>query len=227
MTLANRARGGILWKVLVLTTFLLVVGVVYLLRSPLLRATAGLLVVDEALAPADAIIVLGDDNYAGDRARHAAKLYRDRWAPRVVASGHYIRPYASIAELIRRDLVENGVADAHVVVASSHAHNTREEAFEMRRLIRAQRWRRVIVVTSTFHTRRARYIFRRVLDSDTELLVSAAEDSDFPLANWWESRGAIKLFLREVLAWPVAIWEMSGEQPATAAPPLAPAPARP
>jgi len=227
MMKANRERGGILWKMLVLITFLLLVGVVYLLRHPLLSAMGSLLVVDEKLKPADAIIVLGDDNYRGDRARHAAKLYQDRWAPRVVASGRYIRPYASLADLIRRDLVENGVAQDHVVAAPSNVRNTREEAFEMRRIIREQRWRRVIVVTSTYHSRRARYIFRRALDPDTELEVSAADDADFPLEQWWESRGAIKLFFRELLAWPVAIWEMSGEQPSSFPAPLVPLPVRP
>jgi len=223
MIAGTRARGGILWKVLVLVTVVLVVGVVYLLRKPLLIATAGMLVADEKLSPADAIIVLGDDNYTGDRARHAAKLYRERWAPRVVASGRYLRAYASVADLIQHDLVANGVDQAHVVLARSYVHNTREEAFEMRRIIREQRWRRVIVVTSSYHTARARYIFRRALDADTELLVSAAEDSDFPAAEWWRSRGAIKLFFREVLAWPMAIWEMSGDPPASVPAPLAPA----
>ncbi len=221
----HRERGGIIWKALFLIFFVLVLGLVFLLRRPLMtQAAHTLFIVDEELAPADAIVVLGDDNYRGDRARHAAKLYAGRWAPKVVASGRYLRPYASVAELIRRDLVQNGVADEHVVVISHSAANTREEAFILKRLIREQRWRRIIIVTSNYHTRRSRYIFRRVLDADVELLVSAAPDADFNPAGWWTSRGSIKLFAREFFAWPVALWEMSGEQkePARA---LEPAPA--
>ena len=227
MISTRSARGGIVWKFLVLLALLFMMAVAYLLRAPLLATTASLLVVDEKLSPADAIIVLGDDNYAGDRARHAAKLYRERWAPRVVASGRYIRPYASVADLIRRDLLANGVADEHIVMAGSHANSTRSEAFEMRRVIREQRWRRVIVVTSNYHTRRARYIFSRALDADTQLLVSSAPDSDFDLRSWWQSRGSLKMFLRETMAWPVAIWEMSGNSnpPAPQHAPSAPGPA--
>lgn len=227
MTFSHRERGGILWKLLTLIAVLLFLFVIYLLRKPMLRETARLLVVDEKLAPADAILVLGDDNYAGERARHAAKLYRERWAPRVVASGRYIRPYANIADLIQRDLVQNGVPAEHILAAPSRVENTREEAFAMRRIMREQRWRRVIVVTSNYHTRRTRYIFYRALDPGTELLVSAAEDSGFPIQNWWESRSGWKTFIREVASWPVAIWEMSDDAPAPAAQPASPAPARP
>ncbi len=212
-------RGGIFWKLLVLLCLVLILGTIYLLRYPLLRATASLMVVDETLAPADAIIVLGDDNVAGDRARHAAKLYREHWAPRVVASGRYIRPYATVAELIRRDLVIHGVDDAHIIVSAAMMANTREEAYQLRRIIREQRWRRVIVVTSTFHTRRSRYIFRRVLDPDTQLILSAAEDNGFPIANWWQVRSGWKILLWELAAWPAALWEMSGEQTEPVIPP--------
>lgn len=230
ITKSPNSRGGILWKSLVVISLLLVLGTAYLLRKPLLTETAHLLfIVDEKLAPADAILILGDDNYFGDRARHAAKLYRERWAPRVIASGRYIRPYATVAELMRRDAAQHGVPNEHVIVLAHSAANTREEAGVLRRLIREQRWRRVIVVTSNYHTRRSRYICRRAFDPETELLVSAAADSGFDPAAWWQSRGSIKIFLREFFAWPVALWEMTGDQkdaptPAPSTAPAVPAP---
>ena len=204
----SRQGGGIILKLLALLMCLFVLGAIYLLRRPLLREAAGLLIINEALQPSDAIVVLGDDNYPADRAARAAELYRDRWAPRVVASGRYLRPYASIADLERRDLVERGVDAAHVVHFPHNAANTREEAFALRELIEKQRWRRVMVVTSTYHTRRARYVFRRALDPATELRVVAARDAGFNPDAWWESRSGVKIFFRELLAWPVAWWEM-------------------
>jgi uncharacterized SAM-binding protein YcdF (DUF218 family) len=205
-------RGGILWKLLFLILLLLVAGVIYQLRGPLLTETARLLIVDEKLQPADAIIVLGDDNYPGDRARHAARLYRERWAPRVVASGRYLRPYASVAELIRRDLLQHGVPGEHIIAAAHGAANTREEAFAMRRLAQQERWHRIVVVTSNYHTRRSRYIFSRVMPPEIRVQVSAAQDSGFDPAAWWHSRGGVKTLAREFFAWPVAVWEMSGGQ---------------
>lgn len=225
MRAATRERGGILWKGLTLFTLLSFAGAVYLLRRPLLTEAAGLFIVDEKLQPADALIVLGDDNTAGERAKHAARLYQEHWAPRVVASGRYLRPYASIAELIRRDLQQYGVPDEHIIAASHAAGNTREEAYEMRTLAREQRWRRLIVVTSNYHTSRSRFIFRRTMGPDVQVLVSAAPDSGFDPATWWHARGGIKTFARELFAWPVAIWEMWGDQNESAPAAANPAPA--
>jgi uncharacterized SAM-binding protein YcdF (DUF218 family) len=143
-----------------------------------------------------------------------------------VASGHYLRPYASIAELIRRDVVQDGVPDEHVIPLSHSALNTREEALALRKLVLQQRWRRIIVVTSNYHTRRSRYIFLRVMSPDVQVLVSAAHDTGFDPTNWWHSRSGIKQLARECFAWPVAIWEMSGEQRDAAPVELNPAPAR-
>ena len=111
----SRQRGGIISKLIALLVLLALLAVVYLLRHPLLRAAGEWWVVDDGLAPADAIILLSDDNYFADRAARAAELYHGRWAPRIVASGRMLRRYAGIAELMQRDLVERGVpADAVV-----------------------------------------------------------------------------------------------------------------
>jgi uncharacterized SAM-binding protein YcdF (DUF218 family) len=199
-------------------TLLLTLGVVYLLREPLMTEAARLFIVDEALQPADAILVLGDDNYTGDRARRAAELYNGRWAPKVVVSGRYLRPYANVAELMKRDAMQSGVAEGAVIPVAHFAANTRQEAFALRKLIREQRWRRVIVVTSNYHTRRTRYIFRRAMDKDVEVRVAAAADRDFNPAAWWQARAGTRIFFRELFAWPVAVWEMwdSQEPPAGA-----------
>ena len=76
---------------------------------------------------ADAIVMLGDDNYDADRATRAAELFKAGWAPRVIASGRYLRPYASIAELEEHDLIDRGVPPARrrAVRASRRKHARR------------------------------------------------------------------------------------------------------
>jgi len=223
---SHHSAGRILWKLLVVLTLVITLAVVYLLREPLMTEAARLFIVDEALQPADAIVVLGDDNYPGDRARRAAELYQGRWAPKVVVSGRYLRPYANVAELMKRDVMESGVGEGAVVPLAHFAANTREEAYAVRNLIREERWRRVIVVTSNYHTRRSRYIFRRALDHDVEVRVAAAGDRDFMPAGWWNSRAGVRIFFRELMAWPVAVWEMwdPEEPPAGASRPAQAAP---
>ena len=201
-------RGGAFFKLLVLLLILGTLAAVYMLRHPLLSAAGSLWIVDEPPQPADVIVLLGDDNYWADRAGRAAELYHARWAPRVVVSGRYLRPYLSNAELMQRDLTERGVPAEAVVRFAHHASSTREEALAMRRLLNERRWLRVLVVTSNFHTRRTRYIYRRVLGPEAQLRVVAAQDKLYDPNAWWKSREGVRLFFRESVAFCVAVWEM-------------------
>ena len=203
-------RGGIISRLLSLLFLIALLGGIYIVRQPLLRAAGGFWVVSEAPAPADAILILGDDDFEADRAARAAELYRGRWAPLVVGSGRYLRPYASIAQLMQRDLTERGVPASAVVVFAHSARNTREEAQALRKLALERHWRHVLVVTSNYHTRRTRYIFRRVWPPDYEFRVIAASDVSYDPATWWESRNGVKLFLYESVGLCVAAWELSG-----------------
>ncbi len=112
-------RGGIFFRLISLLFFLAFLALIYVVRHPLLRLAGQLWVVDEPAERADVIVVLGDDNYTGDRAAHAADLYRAGLATQVVASGRLLRPFAGISEMIERDLESRGVPAASVVKCGS------------------------------------------------------------------------------------------------------------
>jgi len=65
-------HGGIIFRFILLVAFVASLLLLYSLRRPLLHLAGWFWVVDEPLERADAILVLGDDNYTGDRAAHAA-----------------------------------------------------------------------------------------------------------------------------------------------------------
>jgi uncharacterized SAM-binding protein YcdF (DUF218 family) len=201
-------RGGIFFRLLFLVCFLSLIFLVYLARHPLMRMAGNSWTVDEGPVASDAIVMLGDDNYSGDRAARAADLLKAGWAPRVVASGRYLRPYASVAELEARDLADHGVPPTAIVRLDHRAEDTREECMVIGQLISARGWKRIILVTSNFHTRRARYICARTLPSGTVLRVVAAHDSDFDPDYWWRSRLDVKIFAHELVGMLVAMWEM-------------------
>jgi uncharacterized SAM-binding protein YcdF (DUF218 family) len=203
----GRERGGIILKFLKWIIIVLVLVAMYLLRGPIFRTMGGFWVVEDAPEKADAIFLLGDDNTSADRAARAAELYREGLAPRIIASGRYLRSYASIAELMQHDLVDRGVPAAAVFRLPHNAANTREEAVLLRRIADRQHWRRVLVVTSSYHTRRTHHIYSRVFRDGPEVRVIAARDDGFDPANWWRTRSGIKFFFMESVAYPVAIWE--------------------
>lgn len=200
-------RGGILRRVLAALFVLVTLLSLWLLRAPILRSAAQTLIVEDELQPADAIVVLGDDNYAGDRAGRAAELFLARWAPVVVASGRYLRPSASLADLMAQDLAARNVPASAIVPLRHRADSTRAEAAAIAELARERRWRRLIIVTSSYHTRRSRFIFRSVLPADLQARVTPAVDSDFDPQAWWQAREGRKTFARESLAWMLALWE--------------------
>jgi len=205
-------QGGIIFRFIFLIAFLAFLVLLYTVRTPLLRLVGYFWVVDEPAEHADAIIVLGDDNYTGDRAAHAAELYHEGIAPLVVASGRMLRPKTGVAELMARDLQAHGVPAKSVVPFSSRAENTQEEAEALKPLVVHRGWNRVVVVTSNYHTRRARLIFARVLPAGVSVRVSAAQDSEFEPSHWWETRTGLKLFFNELVGYVAARWELRHAQ---------------
>jgi uncharacterized SAM-binding protein YcdF (DUF218 family) len=122
----------------------------------------------EAARVYDAIVVLGaalrrdgSPSAALDRrVRHAARLYVDGWAPRIVLTGgacdgHGESEAAAMAWVARLA----GVPDGSIIL-EPEACSTLENAVYSKRILRRHGWRRVLLVTDGFHMPRARSVFR-------------------------------------------------------------------
>jgi uncharacterized SAM-binding protein YcdF (DUF218 family) len=215
-TVRDNQRGGIIFRLISLLFLVLIVAALYVVRYPLLRAAGEFWVVEDPPQAADAIVILGDDNFYADRAERAAELYRAGWAPRIVASGRYLRPYLSVAELMQRDLTLRGIPPAAIVPFPQRAENTREEAAELAKLFSQQGWHRILLVTSNYHTRRARYICERLFPAGTQLFIQAARDTVYDPGAWWKTRIGVRTFAKESLGMLVAIWELRDAHAAAA-----------
>jgi uncharacterized SAM-binding protein YcdF (DUF218 family) len=204
-------QGGTLLNVIILVSFLMFCVVLYLVRRPILSFLGEAWIVEDPIDRADALLVLGDDNFYADRATRAAELFREGKAPVVVASGRRLRPNAGIAELMEHDLIERGVPKDKIVRLTHDAGNTEEEAEALRKLVKERKWKSVIVVTSNYHTRRARYIFHKVFPQGVESRVASARDGDFDPQHWWEKRKSIKELTHEFAGMLEAIWDLHGK----------------
>jgi hypothetical protein len=65
-----------------------------------------------------------------------------------------------------------------------------------------------LLVTSNYHTRRSEYICERAFPQGSVLRIIAAPDSEYDPHTWWQTRSGLKIFLHELVGFPVAIWEM-------------------
>jgi uncharacterized SAM-binding protein YcdF (DUF218 family) len=201
-------RGGIIIKLLFLFCFVVLLGILYLVRVPLLRFAGEFWIVDDAPEPSDVIIVLSGDNYDAVRAARAAALFRAGLAPHVVATGRSLRSYASTTDLMKRDLVDHGVPAAAIIAMTHRADDTREEAVAVSEFVASHGWKKILLVTSNYHTRRSEYIYERSLPPGTQLRVISAPDIEYDPQSWWRTREGLKIFFHEAGGYLAALWDM-------------------
>ena len=164
------------------------------------------LVVEDPLQKADAIFVLGGTLF--ERPLEAVDLYHEGWAPRLLL----MRQIADDgeAELRRRGVVYQREIDVQVDVLTQlgvprpaieildEQDSTKDEADALRAVVIANRWPRVIVVTSKQHTRRARLVMnRRVADTGTQVILRGSRYDTTDVDAWWQRRGTLRFTLFE------------------------------
>jgi uncharacterized SAM-binding protein YcdF (DUF218 family) len=112
-----------------------------------------ILCVDSGDAKADMIIVLGGGFGTHERPQRAAELFKNQDALRIIVSG------LGDDEINRRILIENGVP-ANLIQLESKSRTTKENAQFTIQLLRGEKIRSAIIVTSWYHSRRALKTFR-------------------------------------------------------------------
>ena len=200
-------RGGIFFRLIFLIFILAVCALLYLARVPLLRLAGEFWVVDEPPETSDVIVVLSGDNYDAERAARAASLFKSGMAPRVVATGRALRSYATTTDLMKRDLIEHGVPETAIVPFTHKADDTRDEAAVVSEFVASHGWKKILLVTSNYHTRRSQYIYEHTLPSNDQLLTVAAPDSDYDPNYWWKTRTGVKIFFHEFGGYLITLWE--------------------
>jgi uncharacterized SAM-binding protein YcdF (DUF218 family) len=203
-------RGGVISTLISLLFLVALCAVIYLARHPIMRFAAESWVVNEPASKADAIVVMSDDNFYADRATEAAELFRQGVAPIVVASGRRLRPSADTSELTEHDLIERGVPKEKIVRFPNDAEGTLDQVRMVGKFAAERGWKKLIVVTSNYQTRRARFIFEKTAPPGLEVSVASARDGDFDPELWWEKRKSIRDFLNEVVGMGDAMWELRG-----------------
>ena len=158
-----------------------------------------LLVVGDPLPrSADAVVVLAGS--IPSRVLEAADLYRAGLAPRVVVTRE---PLARGARLPESDeiaiaaLEQLGVPARAIVRLRRRARSTESEARTVARWACSHRLRRLVIVTSRPHSRRAGLIYRRTLRDTVAVAIRPSRYDLFAAARWWRVRRDAKLVLYE------------------------------
>ncbi|MGH2500535.1 MAG: YdcF family protein [Candidatus Limnocylindria bacterium] len=155
------------------------------------------LAVRDPLGESDAIVALSGD--AGERARTAIELWRQRHAPLLIFSGGSQDPTSiPSAEIMKREALRAGVPEDSVLVEPSSA-TTAENAARVADLMAARGLRTAILVTSPYHQRRAAFHFTRAFaGSALSFRNHPADDPGWDPTLWWLHEASRQLTLVEL-----------------------------
>lgn len=182
----------------------------YLGRSILLPPVAGFLDVSGPPPQVDYVMVLGGGS--DSRPFVAAALVNTKRAAAVlvptvagpVETAEDLR--VPDHEVIQSVLRARGVPAQAIVLLPEPCSSTADEARSLAAFLQSHPDRTVAVVTHTFHTRRARAIFRKALPGQEQQLHFVAVPTDgFDETNWWQSEQGFQCYANEysklLLSW--------------------------
>jgi len=179
------------WTMGVLVPLAVLAGL-YLARGAMLPLAARWLDVGVRPQPADFVMVLGGG--IDTRPFAAAALVKAGLARRVLVSC-VKHPPAALADsvpadevIVRRVLIARGVPEESIAVIGQGNASTYDEARALRTLFETEPNARVLILTSEFHTRRARWIFREMLGSRrSQIAMVSTPSEEFRVDEWWRT----------------------------------------
>jgi len=181
---------------------LLIVSLFALAGWPVIAWTAAqLLIVKSDLNSADAIVVLSGSSTFIERTDWAAKLFREGRAPAIILTNDSLisgwnrveerNPY--FYELAARELRERSVPAQKIQVVPEIATGTYEESLELREYATTHKLKRLLVVTSAYHSRRAFWSMRQACaGSGIEIGIDGPPpgwQTPSPWSWWWHRWG--------------------------------------
>jgi uncharacterized SAM-binding protein YcdF (DUF218 family) len=185
-------------KLLVFLGICLALGILY--SKPILQSVSHALVHKDSLTKADAIVVLTGSR-TGNRVKEAVRLYNKGFADKLVFSGFEVYPETHSNTLMKTYALKLGVPEVNIIAQNTDEEvSTRGESKANLNLLKEHQINSFILVTSSFHTRRANLIYERsisLLGYEMNFWVAPAKDSLVPIDNWWNLRTGLKGIFNE------------------------------
>lgn len=196
---------GRAWRRLIGSFVLAGVCLAYFQRETLLAGMGRWLNVAGRLEqPVDAVIVLGGG--ATTRPFVAVEIIRAGLArkiliPKVELSGDSLDGLVPAEQEITREIVlRSGVSADTAVLLTSEVGSTEGEALVTAAYLRAHPGERLAIVTSDYHTRRARIMFSRACRQYAANMVFIGAPTDgFDASTWWRCEPGLIAYFTEYL----------------------------
>ena len=203
----------------ILTPVALMVFVI-IISGALFRIMGDMIVADEKASPADAVVVLSSGIEYYPRLIQAADLYRQGLAVNVVINGD--RKTDTLRDLESKGfktccpwyadsvsiLAILGVPEDKIIrISNQDAYDTVSEADVVGRELIKRKWTSVIITTSKYHTRRAKFIWQKMYKKRITIFMVSAKTDPYDPDNWWKDGRQIRWVLAEYGAWLYYWWK--------------------
>jgi uncharacterized SAM-binding protein YcdF (DUF218 family) len=176
--------------------------VLFVFRSPVIENIGRFLVWQDELKPSDAIVVLTGSS-TGNRIEEAARIFDKGMGKVIVFSGYSYYPGMDSHIGMKEYAIKLGVARDKIVTERATGEiSTWGEALVNLKQLERLKAKSFILVTSSFHTRRSRWVYERAIKSlnmDITIHVQPAPDPKVPYPGWWKIRSGKKKVFDEYI----------------------------
>ncbi len=192
----------------------------YLSSSMIMTRLGGFLVLDEEPVPSDAVVVLCSGVEYYPRLIEAAELFRKGFARKVVINGNrktdvlrsleekgFERCCPWYEESLRILSMFGVPKDQVICISAEDAYDTVSEAEIVGREILQKEFTKIIITTSKFHTRRARFIWNKRFGDTLSICSVSAKTDPYNPKGWWKEGRQIRWVLAEYGAWIYYWWK--------------------
>lgn len=192
---------------------LLILGAVLFMTHPLWLPVFGtFLLVPDDIRKADCLVTLRGDEYF--RIGKTAELYKQGLAPVVIVSiiPKESQPYDMTRLLSGLDQLNEtemtlkifdyfGVKKEAVLFTGKETTSTYEEALAAKEVMEAKGFRSMLLVTSTYHMRRALWTFRKVFEgTDIAIYPVTGRHALYDPERWWTRERDVRRLFEEYLS---------------------------
>ncbi|NVM21326.1 MAG: YdcF family protein [Desulfobacterales bacterium] len=202
------------------TLVLIALMLVALFFGRILTEAGEFLVLDEEPVHAGAVVVLYTGTEWYPRLMEAAALYREGLADKVVINGNrktkILRRLEEMGfqsccawhENALRILALQGVPrEAVITVNAEDVYDTVTEARVVGDALIEAGISDIIITTSKYHIRRARYIWKHTHPKQFNICTVAARNDPFSPKGWWKDGRQIRWVMTEYGAWIYYLWK--------------------
>lgn len=217
-------RSSIQFKRIIILILIVITLLLFLWKS-ILIGLGSFLIYDETPIQADAIVVLNTGVEYYSRLIEAADLYNKGYADRIIINGD--RKMDIERELEAKGYepccfwYENGLRilalyrvprNKVIPISAEDVYDSTGEAEIVGNYLKSMGVKRIIITTSKYHTKRARFIWKKLYGNNFSIKIVSAKTDPFDPEAWWQDSRQIRWVLAEYGAWIYYYWKRIKEE---------------